>query len=76
MKILTECHGPCPLSVCLQMWTAIDEDTFTAEYRDGAPFSTSPQGWGRTAEEAIADLKEQLEDYATPPFDATKMGLR
>lgn len=42
-------------------WQAIDEDTFTAEYRDGAPFSNSPEGRGRTEEEAIADLKEQLE---------------
>ena len=34
-------------------WIAVDDDTY-----DGPP---APLGWGRTEEQAIADLKEQLE---------------
>jgi hypothetical protein len=35
-------------------WSAIDRNTYDGE--------GSPIGWGRTEAEAIADLKEQLED--------------
>jgi hypothetical protein len=61
MKIKTTYHGPFHDKWCGNNWSAIDEDNFNAEYVDGLPFSTSPQGFGRTEEEAIADLKQQLE---------------
>lgn len=38
-------------------WSAIDNDTY-----DGAEDSHCPIGWGATEAEAIADLKERLEE--------------
>ncbi len=49
MKIRTSFDGV--------MWTAVDDDTY-----DGAPDSKCPIGWGSTEEEAIDDLKMQIED--------------
>lgn len=40
-----------------ERYHAIDVDSY-----DGAPDSNSPLGTGATAEEAIADLRRQLED--------------
>lgn len=38
-------------------WSAIDDDTY-----DGAPESHCPVGYGATEEEAINDLKRQLQE--------------
>jgi hypothetical protein len=40
-------------------WSAIDDDTY-----DGAPDSRCPVGYGKTEEDAIADLMQQIEDVA------------
>lgn len=52
MKIVTE-YNPPPIPVRDHDWSAIDWDT----YDEGAPI-----GWGKTEQEAIADLMMQLED--------------
>ena len=54
MKIKTEfVYPPIPIRNC--DWSAIDDDT----YDEGAPI-----GRGRTEQEAVADLMEQLEEKA------------
>ena len=50
MNIKTECHG-------WDNWTAIDADTY-----DGAIDSRSPVGYGHSEQEAIDDLKSELEE--------------
>jgi hypothetical protein len=43
-------------------WFALDNNTYDAEYEDGRWFSRSIVGYGKTEQEAIADLLEQMED--------------
>jgi hypothetical protein len=45
-------------------WSATTEN-YEAWVEDGEWTSTHPIGYGRTEEEAIADLKEQMEDLAS-----------
>lgn len=52
MKIRTEYVYP-PIPIRDHDWSAVDDDT----YEPGCPI-----GWGRTEEEAIADLMAQIED--------------
>jgi hypothetical protein len=52
MNIITE-HVHPPIPARNYDWISYDEDT----YEPG-----SPCGWGRTREEAIADLQTQMED--------------
>lgn len=60
MKIVTT-FWPKPIPIRSFDWSAITEDY------DGAPDAGRQFiGHGRTEEEAIADLKEQLDDEATP----------
>lgn len=42
-------------------YEAIDEDTYDCDCDQDGFFSTSPVGHGKTANEAIEDLKEQME---------------
>lgn len=51
MKIITQHIFP-PIPIRTHDWMALLEDN------DG----DGPQGWGKTEEEAISDLKQQLED--------------
>jgi len=45
-------------------WQAIDLDTYDAHVEDGEWVSGSPVGHGRSEQEAIDDLMNQLEDTA------------
>lgn len=45
-------------------WTAIDRSTYDCDCDQDGFFSTSPVGYGKTEQEAIADLLEQIEDRA------------
>ena len=54
MKIKTNYEYP-PIPIRDFDWSAIDDDTY-----DGAEDSHCPIGWGRTEEEAIADLMQQI----------------
>ncbi len=58
MRIVTEFVFP-PIPDRRFDWSAVDEDTY-----DGAEDSSTRHqiGYGRTSEEAIADLKLQLEE--------------
>jgi hypothetical protein len=56
MKIRTEYVYP-PIPIRTMDWQAWDDDTF-----DGAEDSHCPIGRGRTEQDAIDDLKEQLEE--------------
>ena len=58
MKIKTNYEYP-PIPIRDYDWSAIDDDTY-----DGAEDSHCPIGWGRTEEEAIADLMQQLLENA------------
>lgn len=55
MKIKTDFVYP-PIPARNMDWQAWDDDT----YEPGRPL-----GWGATEAEAIADLKQQIEDNAT-----------
>lgn len=56
MKIVTHYWmKPIPVRSC--DWAAYDQDTY-----DGAPDSHCPIGYGRTEEEAIKDLLDQIEE--------------
>ena len=59
MKIITT-HVYPPIPIRSMDWCATTDD-YDADCDQDGFFSTSPIGWGRTEEEAIADLKEQLE---------------
>lgn len=54
MKVLTT-YAPPPIPDRRFDWTAIDEETYGGELSD-------PVGYGRTEQEAIDDLKEQMEE--------------
>ena len=56
MKIKTTYIFP-PIPVRQFDWCAVDDDTY-----DGAEGSNCPIGFGRTQEEAIADLLEKMEE--------------
>jgi hypothetical protein len=43
-------------------WCAIDLDTYEAESDSEGWWSKSPVGYGKTGQEAIADLTEQMEE--------------
>ena len=43
-------------------WAAVDEDTYDCDCDELGYFSLAPIGYGATEAQAIADLKEQLED--------------
>ena len=45
-------------------WSAIDANTYDADWNGERYVSTSPQGAGSTEAEAIADLLEQIEERA------------
>jgi hypothetical protein len=62
MKIRTT-HVYPPIPMRNFDWLAVDDETY-----DGAPDSRSRNqiGYGRTEAEAVADLKEKLEDGPTP----------
>lgn len=47
-------------------WSAVD-DNYDASYEgpEDGWVSSSPRGWGKTEAEAIADLREQLEERAS-----------
>jgi hypothetical protein len=53
--------GPNPLGE----YEAIDDDTYDAEVIDCQWHSSSPVGYGKTKEAAIADLMEQIEERKT-----------
>lgn len=50
-----------PIPVRSFDWCAVDDNAYDADCDQDGFFSTSPIGWGANEEEAIADLKEQLE---------------
>jgi hypothetical protein len=56
MRIITS-YDPPPIPDRRFDWSAVDDDTY-----DGAPDQHSAIGYGATEEEAIRDLREQLED--------------
>lgn len=61
VKIRTQHHGTFNLGGTIvrnECWSAIDANTYDGASTKG---TTAAIGWGRTEEEAIADLKEQLE---------------
>ena len=64
MTIVTHCVCP-PIPVRTMDWIAYDADTYDASYEgedeNGHHWKLSRAGWGATEEEAIADLREQLE---------------
>lgn len=45
---------------CATHWQAVDLDNYDAELVDGEWTTSSPYGTGRTEDEAIADLLEQI----------------
>ena len=45
-------------------WSAIDRNTYEAESDSEGWWSKSPVGYGKTEQEAIADLIEQIEEPA------------
>lgn len=48
-----------------ETYVAIDRDTYDVDCdQAGFFFSTSPVGYGKTVELAIADLRDQMEDRA------------
>jgi hypothetical protein len=53
VKIVTK-YAPPPIGSRAFDWSALDDDTYDGE--------GSPVGFGATEEEAIADLKGQLEE--------------
>lgn len=57
MKIQTELQPD-------NQWSAIDADNYEAESDSEGWWSNSPQGYGETEQEAIADLLEQIEERA------------
>lgn len=48
-----------------ETYVAIDTDTYDCDCDQDGFFSTSPVGYGRTAELAIADLLEHIEERAS-----------
>lgn len=42
-------------------WTAIDADTYDVDCDQDGFFSTSPVGYGKTKQQAIDDLLEQID---------------
>lgn len=61
MKITTS-YDPPPIPDRREDWTAIDADTFDAEYTQDGLTTRHPVGRGRTEAAAIADLLEQIEE--------------
>lgn len=59
MNIRTSYVYP-PIPIRAFDWSAVDDDTY-----DGAEDSHCPIGHGATEQEAIEDLKQQIEDAAT-----------
>lgn len=57
MKIVTH-YDPKPIPTRQFDWTAVDDDTY-----DGAEDSHCPIGYGRTEQEAVAELLEKMEIY-------------
>jgi hypothetical protein len=60
MKIVTH-YDPKPVPSDKFDWSAVT-DNYDVDCVDGEWHSTHPVGYGATEEEAIADLKAQLED--------------
>jgi len=63
MKIVTR-YAPPPIgSRAFDCWSAVDADTYDISGVDeeGIPYGNGPVGYGATEAEAIADLKEQME---------------
>lgn len=60
MKIITSFDFP-PIPIRDFDWSAVT-DNYDCDCDQDGFFSTHPIGHGRTEEEAIADLKEQLAD--------------
>jgi len=52
-------YGRLPAS---ETYVAIDWDTYDCDCDQDGFFSTSPVGYGKTEQEAIADLLEQMEE--------------
>lgn len=50
-------------------WAAIDRNTYEAESDSEGWWSKSPVGHGKTEQEAIADLIEQIEELAAIQHD-------
>lgn len=61
MRIVTT-HVYPPIPIRDFDWSAVDADTYDADCDQDGFFSQSPVGYGRTEAEAIADLKEKMED--------------
>lgn len=59
MKITTHFENP-PIPDRSMDWSAIDADTYDAEYIDGDWHSSCPVGRGPTERAAIDDLMDQL----------------
>lgn len=64
VKILTSFDHP-PIPVRSMDWSAVT-DNYDADCDQDGFFSTHPVGHGATEAEAIADLREQLEDAIEP----------
>jgi hypothetical protein len=60
MNIKTH-YDPKPIPDRRFDWSAIDDDTYDGA-EDSGPLARAI-GYGRTEQEAIADLKDRLEDY-------------
>lgn len=63
MKIVAH-YNPPPIPMRCFDWSAIDESTYDCDCDQDGFFSTCPIGWGATEAEAVADLKQQMEDRA------------
>lgn len=59
-KIITSCDPP-PIPVRGMDWSAVTENYDCDCDQDGF-FSTHPIGYGATEDEAICDLKEQIDE--------------
>ena len=61
MKIVAH-PDPTGFAPLNESWAAYDEDSYDADCDERGFFSTSLVGAGATADAAIADLLEQMED--------------
>jgi hypothetical protein len=64
---MTRNHNGRPISVQWESTPAIYSAIFSDEY-DGAPDSRNPVGYGKTEEEAVANLIENDEVFFQPPL--------
>lgn len=60
IKVRTSFEYP-PIPVLDMDWSAIDDDTYDCDCDQDGFFSTSPVGYGKTEQDAIDGLLDQME---------------